>query len=185
MVTSAMRLKDAFSLEGKYDQPRQQIKKQRHYFVNKSPSNQSYGFSSGHVWMWELTTKKAEHQRIDAFELCCWKRLLRAPWTARRSNQSIQREISSRCSLEWLMLKLKLQNCGHLRQRVDSLKKILKLGRIGGKRRRGQQRMRWLDGITDLDMSLVSGRWWWTGRPDVLESMGSQRVRHDWGTEVD
>ena len=99
--------------------------------------------------------KKAECQRIDAFELWCWRRLLRVPWTARRSNQSILKEISPRCSLEGLMLKLKLQYFGHLMRRVDSLEKILMLGGIGGRRRRGRQRMRWLDGITDsMDVSL-------------------------------
>ena len=96
------------------------------------------------------TVKKAECRRIDAFELWCWRRLLRVPWTARRCNQSILREISPRCSLVGLMLKLKLQYFGHLMQRVDSLEKTLMLGRIGGRRRRGRQRMRWLDGITDL-----------------------------------
>ena len=101
------------------------------------------------------TTKKAEHQRIDAFELWCWRRLLRVPWIARRSNQSILKEISPRYSLEALMLKLKLQYFGHLMSRTDSLEKTLMLGKIEGKRRRGQQRMRWLDGITDsMDMSL-------------------------------
>ena len=99
--------------------------------------------------------KKAEHQSIDAFELWCWRRLLRVPWTARRSNQSIRKEISPGISLEGLMLKLKLQYFGHLIQRVDSLEKTLMLGGIGGRRRRGRQRMRWLDGITDsMDMSL-------------------------------
>ena len=99
--------------------------------------------------------KKAEQQRIDAFELWCWRRLLRVPWTARRSNQSILKEISPGCSLERLMPKLKLQYFGHLMQRVDSLEKPLMLGGIGGRRRRGQQRMRWLDGITDsMNMSL-------------------------------
>ena len=101
------------------------------------------------------TVKKAEHQRIDAFELWCWRRLLRVPWTARRSNQSILKEISPGCSLEEMMLKLKLQYFDHLMRRVDSLEKTLMLGGIGGRRRRGRQRMRWLDGITDLlDMSL-------------------------------
>ena len=101
------------------------------------------------------TVKKAEHWRIDAFELWCWRRLLRVPWTARRSNQSILKEISSGCSLEKLMLKLKLQYFGHLMRRVDSLEKTLMLGGTGGRRRRGGQRMRWLDGITDsMDMSL-------------------------------
>ena len=101
------------------------------------------------------TIKKAEHRRIDALELWCWRRLLRGPWTARRSNQSILKEISSGCSLEGLMLKLKLQYFGHLMGRTDSLEKTLMLGKIEGGRRRGRQRTRWLDGITDLmDMSL-------------------------------
>ena len=101
------------------------------------------------------TIKKAERRRIDAFELWCWRRLLRVPWTARRSNQSILKEISSGCSLEGLMLKLKLQYFGHLIQRADSLERTLMLGGIGGRRRRGRQRMRWLDDITDsIDMSL-------------------------------
>ena len=101
------------------------------------------------------TMKKAEHRKIDAFELWCWRRLLRAPWTVRRSNQSILKEISPGCSLEGLMLKLKLQYFGHLMQRADSLEKTLMLGGIEGGRRRGRQRMRWLDGITDsMDMSL-------------------------------
>ena len=99
--------------------------------------------------------KKAERRRIDAFELWCWRRLLRVPWTARRSNQSILKEISPGCSLDGLILKLKLQYFGHLMQRVESLEKTLKLGGIGGRRRRGQQRMRWLDGMADsMDMSL-------------------------------
>ena len=101
------------------------------------------------------TIKKAEHQRIDAFKLWCWRRLLRVPWTARRSNESILKEISPEYSLEGLMLKLKLQYFGHLMQRTDSLEKILMMGKIEGRRRRGQQMMRWLDGITDsMDMSL-------------------------------
>ena len=101
------------------------------------------------------TINKAEHQRIDVFELCCWRRLLRVPWTARRSNQSILKEISPGCSLEGLMLKLKCQYFDHLMQRADSLEKTLILGKIEGRRRRGQQRMRWLDNITDsMDVSL-------------------------------
>ena len=122
------------------------------------------------------TVKKAEHRRIDAFELWCWRRLLRVPWTARRSNQSILKQISPGCSLEELMLKLKLQYFGHLMRRVDSLEKTLMLGWIGGRRRRGRQRMRWV--------WVNSGSWWWTGRPGVLRFMGSQRVGHDWVTDL-
>ena len=137
-----------------YDQPRQHIKKQRHYFVHKGLPSQGYGFSSSHVWM-SWTIKKAEHRRIDAFEVWCWRSFLRVPWTARRSNQSILKEISPGCSLEGLMLNLKLQYFGHLMWRADSLEKTLMLEKFEGRRRRGRQRMRWLDGITDsMDMSL-------------------------------
>ena len=130
--------------------------------------------------------KKAERWRIDAFELWCWRRLLRVPWTARRSNKSILKEISPGYSLEGLMLKMKLQYFGHLMQITDSFEKTLVLGKIEGMRRRGQQRMRWLDDITDsMDMSLSnSGSWWWIGRPGVLRFMGSKRVGHDWVTEL-
>ena len=126
------------------------------------------------------TIKKAERQRIDAFELWCWRRHLRVPWTTRRSNQFILKEISPEYSLEGLMLKLKLQYFGHIMGRTDSLEKTLMLGMIEGRRRRGWQRMRWLDGITDsMDISLSM-----PGKPGILQSMGSQRVGHNWATDL-
>ena len=132
------------------------------------------------------TVKKAEHQRIDAFEVWCWRRLLRVPWTARRSNQSILKEISPGCSLEGLMLNLKLQYFGHLMQRVDSLEKTLMLEGIGAE---GEGDDRgwdgWMASPTRWTWVWVnSGSWWWTGRPGVLQLVGWQRVRHDWATEL-
>ena len=158
MVTATMKVKDA-PWKKSYDQPRQHIKKQRHYFADKVIVKVHivkgmvfpvvmYGCESS-------TIKKAKHQRIDAFELWCWRRLLRVPWTGRRSNQSILKEISPEYSVEGLMLKLKLQYCGHLMAKNWLIEKTLMLGKIEGRRRRGWQRMRWLDGITDsMDMSL-------------------------------
>ena len=139
-----------------------------------------YGYES---W----TIKKAEHWRIDAFELWCWRRLLRVPWTARRANQSTLKEISPGCSLEGLMLKLKLQYFGHLMQRGDSFEKTLMLGKIEaggeGDNRRWDGWMAsptWWTWFVWVD----SGRWWWTGRPGVLRFVGWQRVGHDWVTEL-
>ena len=138
-----------------YDQPRQHIQKQRHYFANKGLSSQAMVFPVVMYGCERWTVKKEECWRIDAFELWYWRRLWRVPWTARKFNQSIQKEISHGCSLEGMMLKLKLQYFGHLMRRVNSLEKILMLGGIGGRKRRGQQRMRWLDGITySMDASL-------------------------------
>ena len=136
------------------------IKKQRHYFANKGPSSQSYGFFSSHIWMWELDYKEGWAPKNWCFWTVvektlewCWRRLFRVPWTSRRSNQSILKEISPEYSLEGLMLKL--QYFGRPMQRTDPLEKTLMLGKIEGRRRRGQQRMRCLDGITDsMDMSL-------------------------------
>ena len=171
-----------------YDQSRKHIKKQRHYFANKGLSSQSYGFSSGHVWMREWTIKKAECWRIAAFELWCWKRVLRVPWTVRRSNQSILKEISPGCSLEGLMLKLKLklQHFGHWCEELTHWKgswcwERLKAG--------GEVDNRGWDGWMAPPTRWIwfwtsSGSWWWTGRPGMLQSMGSQRVGHDWATEL-
>ena len=137
MVTASMKLKDAFFLEESYDQPIQPIKKQRHYFVNKGPSSQGHGFPVIMYGCESWTIKKAEHRRIDAFEVWCWRKVLRVPWTARRSSQSILKEIIPQYSLEELMLKLKLQYFDHLMQRTDSLEKTQMLGKIEGGRRRG------------------------------------------------
>ena len=132
------------------------------------------------------TIKKAEHWKIDAFEPWCWRRLLKVPWTARRSNQSILKKISPGCSPERLMLKLKRQYFGLLMWIADSFEKTLMLGKIEGRRRRGRQRMRWLDGISDskeINLSTLQ-ELWRTGRPSVLRFMGSQRIRHDWVSEL-
>ena len=162
------------------------IYKQRHYFANKGPSSQGYGLPVVMYGYESWTVKKAECQRIDAFELWCWRRLLRVPWTARRSNQSILKEISPGFSLEGLMLKLKLQYFGHLMGRADSLDKTLMLGGIGGRRRRDDRGWDgWMASLTRWTWVWVnSGSWCWTGRPGVLRFMGSQGVAHDWATEL-
>ena len=138
-----------------YDRPSQHIKKQRHYFTNKGTPSQSYGFSSSHVWMWVLDYKESWALKNWCFWTVVLKKTLENPWTSRRSNQSILKEISLEYSLEGLMLKLKLQYSGHLMWRSDSLEKTLMLGKIEGRSRRWWQSMRWLDGIIDsMDMSL-------------------------------
>ena len=166
-----------------YDQPRQHIKKQRHTLPTKVCLVKAMVcpvvMSGCESW----TIKKPECWRIDACELWCWRILLKVPWTARRSNQSILKEISPEHSLEGLMLKLKLQYFAHLMWRADSFQKTLMLGKIKGRRRREWQMMRWLDG--SWTWVWVDNRsWWWTGRPGVLWSMGLQTVRHDWATEL-
>ena len=176
-----MKLKDACSLEGKLWQIYIAYYKAETSLCHKDLYSQSCGFSSSHVWMWELDQKKAECRRIDAFELWCWRRLLRVTWTARRSNQSIRKEINSKSLLEGLMLKLELQYFGHLMWRADLLLKTPIMEKIEGRRKRGWQRMRWLDDIINsMDMSLSKPQEIVTG---VLRSMGSQRVGHNWVTE--
>ena len=169
-----------------YDQPRQHIKNRDITLPAKVHLVKAIFFPVVMYGCESCTIKKAECWRIDAFELWCWRRLLRVPWTARRSNQSIVKEISPEYSLEGLMLKLKFQLFGHLMGRTNSLEKTLMLGKIEGRRRRRQQRIRWLDGITDvMDMNWVcSGSWWWTREPGVLQSMWLQGVRRDWATEL-
>ena len=156
-----------------FQQPRQHIKKQRHYFADKGSSSQGCGFSSGHVWMWELDCEEGWVPRIDAFELWCWRRLLRVPWTARRSNQSILKEISSEYSLEGLMLKL--QSLGTWCEELTHLKRLWcwERLRVGGK---GDDRGwdGWMASPVQWTRVWVNTRnWWWTGRPGVLQSIGS------------
>ena len=166
--------------------PRQHVKKQRHYFVHKGQSSLSYGLSSSHVWMWELDHKESWMLKYWAFELWCWSKHLRVPWTARRSNQSILKEISPEYSLEGLMLKLRLQYFGHLMRRADSVEKTLKLGKTEG-RREGDDRGwdGWMTSPTQWTWVWAgSGNKWWTGKLGVLQSMVLQRVGHDWANEL-
>ena len=169
-----------------YDQPRKHVKKQRYYLAEKGPSNQRCGFSVVMYRCESWTLKKTEHQRIDAFELWCWRRLLRVPWTTRRSNQTTRKEINPECSLEGLMLKLKLQYFGHLMQGMTHLKRPWCWERFkarGGGDDRGWDG--WIASLTQWTQVWVSsGSWWWKGRPGMLQSMGLQRVGHDWATEL-
>ena len=168
------------------DQPIQHIQKQRHYFANKGPSSQSYGFSSNHVWMWELDYKESWALKNWCFWTVVLEKTLESPLDCKEIKQSILKEISPVHSLEGLILKLKLQYFGHLMWRTDSLEKTLMLRKIEARRKRGWQRMRWLDGSWTQETWLWAslGRWWRTEKPGVLRSMGSQRVGHDWVTEL-
>ena len=163
-----------------YDKRRQCIKKQSHHFANKGPSSQRYGFSSGHVWMWELDYKESWVPKNWCFWTVVLETTLMRTWTARRSNQSILKEISPEYSLEGLMLKLKLQYFGHLMQRADSFEKTLMLGKIEGRRRRGKQRMRWLGGITDL-MDMGLGGLQELVTPGVGDGQGGLAYYGSWG----
>ena len=169
-----------------YDQPRYILKNRDIMLPTKVHLVKAMAFPVVTYGCESWTIKKAERQRIDAFELWCWRRLLRVLWTARRSNQSILKETSPEYSLEGLMLKLKLQYFCHLMWRTDSLEKTLILGKIEGRRRRRQPGWDgWMVSLTWWTWVWVnSGSWWWTGRPGMLQSMGSQRVRQEWATEL-
>ena len=176
-----MKLKDSCSLQERLWPNYTAIKKMRHYYAHNGLCSQSYSFSSSHAWMWELDNKESWVLKNWCFELWCWRRLLRVSWTARRSNQSILKEIGPEYSLEGLMLKLKLQSFGHLMRRTDLLEKTLILGKIEAAGEGND--IGWDGWMASLTWGIWvwarSGSWWWTGQPGVLQSMVLQRVVHD------
>ena len=187
MVTTDMKLKDAYSLEESYDQPGQHIKKQRHYFANKGPSSQGYGFSSSHVWIWVLDYKESWAPKNWCFSTVVLEKTLESSLDCKEIQPVHLKEISPECSLEGLMQKLQLQYFGHLMRRADSFEKALMLEKIEGRKRRDDRGWDgWMASLTQWTWVWVnSWSWWWTGRPAVLQSTGSQRVGHDWATELD
>ena len=162
------------------------FKSREHYIANKGPSSQGYGFSCGHVWMWELDCEEGWSPENWCFWSVVLEKTLESPLDCKEIQPVPSKGDQSWVFLEGMMLKLKLQYFGHLMRRVDSLEKTLMLGVIGGRRWRGRQRMRWLDGITDrwTWVWVNFGSSWWTGRPGVLQFMGSQRLGHNWATEL-
>ena len=169
-----------------YDKSRQHIKKQRRYFADKGPSSQNYGFSTSHVWLWELDHKESWALKNWCFWTVMLEKTLESPLDCKDIKPVNLKGNQSWIFIQGLMLKLKLQYFGHLMQRTDSLEKTPMQGKNEGRRRRGWQRVRWLDDTTDLmDMTFPSSRsWWWSGKSGMLQSMGLQRVGHDWETEL-
>ena len=195
MVIAAMKLKEAHSWKKSYDQPRQHIKKQRHYFANKGPSSQGYGFSSGHVWMWELHYKESWLQKNWCFWTVVLEKTLESPLDSKGlltpyGSKEIQ-PVHPKGNWSWIFIRrIDVEAETTIIRPPDAkiwlIWKDLKLGKIKGGRRRVRQRMRWLDGITDsIAMSFSKLQdWWWIGRPGMLQSTGWQRVGHDWVTEL-
>ena len=179
-----MKLKDTCSLEESYDKPGEHIKKQRHYFANKGPSSQSYGFSSSHAWMWELDHKESWAPKNWCFRTVVLEETLESPLDCKEIQL-----VNHKRNPSWILIGRTDAETPILwppDARADSLEKTLMLGKTEDRRRRGWQKMRWVDGITNLmDMSWTNSRsWWWTGKPGVLQSLGLQWVWHNWATEL-
>ena len=184
MVTAVIKLKVACSLEESYDKPRQHIKILRHNFADKGPSSQSYGFSSSHVWMWDLDYKESWAPKNWCFWTVVLKKTPESPLDCKEIKPVNPKGNQSWIFIGWLMLKLKLHYFGHLMKRTDSLEKTLMLGMTEGRKRRGtteDEMVGWHHRLTESTWVWASSRsWWWTGKPGVLQFMGSQRIGHDW-----